>query len=615
MPFQKLAFSPGVNEQRTATLNKGGWSASNLIRFREGLPEVKGGWVAFLLAPLQGAVRAVHAWATLAGIATLGAGTSQRLYICQGGDGFDVTPIVATNHPTNPFVTMLGSSVVTINDGSAPSGLSPGSFIEISAASAVAGLTLAGEYTVVAINSPGQYTISVAPLTANAGATGGGTPAIAYLLPAGRQDAAIGDGWGIGPWGSGAWGTPRSGAVAGTIFPRLWTIDNWGENMIATARGAGTTIWYWVAATGVNVRAAALSGAPSIVNGAIVAAPIEMVIAFGCNPPLGGNQDPMLIAWSDEGDNTDWTPEVTNQAGSFRLNNGSQIMQVIPNQQQILVGTDTALFGMQYIQPPLVWGFTQLGAGCGFISPNAGGVLGGVLMWMSNYEIWMYNGQASVVECALHDAVFKGMNRQQQSKICCVVNSEWTEVIWNFPSTNAVENDSAVWINLNELQTHGPLNCWYGSGVAFGGPAYTRTAGIDDNVFGSPIGADDSGNVWSEETGYTANGAAMPWSIRSGYVDIADGENYAFLDLVIPDQILSGVCAYTFFSIVDPSDTPQQYGPFVVGTGTRFLPNGPQGLRIRARAIALQIDNSPMNVGNFWRMGAPRARIAQDGRN
>ena len=637
MPFQRITFSPGVNQQRTPTANKGGWSFCNLIRFREGLPEVKGGWVAFVAAALQGAIRGLHAWATLSGIATLGAGTTERLYVVQGGTAYDVTPAVATNTLTNPFVTTAGSSVITVNDGTAPGGLAPGNFVEISGGTAVAGLTLAGEYIVQSVISPTEYTLTVAPLTANAAATGGGSVTIAYLLAVGSVNTLVGTGWGTGTWGAGTWGTPRTGGTvsAGVAPARVWTIDNWGENMIACARGAGS-IYQWVAGSGVTVRAAALTNAPAIANGAIVAAPIEMVVAFGCNPPLGGAQDPMLVAWSDEGNNTVWTPLVTNQAGSFRLNNGSQIMQAIPIQLQILIWTDTALFGMQYIQPPLVWSFNQLGASCGAISPNAACVLGGVALWMSSAEFWMYNGTATIIDCAVRDTVFKGMNQAQQSKICCVTNSEWSEVSWNFPSTNSSENDSYVTINLDEMSRSGPLNCWYGGGVAFAGAPFVRTAGIDTNVFGSPIGGDASGNVWSEEQGYTAGGAAMPWFIQSGFVDIADGEDYSFLDLLIPDQILAGgACAYTILSIVDPADAQQiiaiqqpgvpevnvggavclQYGPFTVGPNTRFLPNGVQGLRARARAVALRIDNSLMVVGNFWRMGAPRARITRDGRN
>jgi hypothetical protein len=603
MPFEKLTFSPGVNSQRTPLLNKGGWSASNLVRFRESLPEVKGGFTAFLSggAQLQGAVRGLHAWATLAGIATLGAGTPFRLYAIQGFAASDVTPIVKTTTPTNPYTTTNLSSVVTVHD--VANGQALGNFVEISGGTAVAGLTITGEYVIQSIVDGDHYTISVAPSAANAGTTGGGTPTFNYLLAVGTTNAGAGSGWGAGTWGQETWGTARSTASTGVVFPRFWTIDNWGENMMANPRGAGG-IYQWVAATGLTVRAAVLSGAPLFANGVLVAAPVQMVIAYGCNPPAGGSQDPMLISWSDSGNNTSWTPLSTNQAGSFRLNSGSMIMQALASQQQILIWTDTAIYGMQYIQPPLVWGFTQLGASCGVLSPSGAGVLGGIAFWISDYEFWMYNGEPTVLDCPLHDQVFKNLNRTQQSKIICSINTEQAEVTWFYPSANAQENDSYVTVNVAEMTRSGPLNAWYGGKL-------NRSSWIDDNIFGSPISGDQFGNIWNEEQGNAANGAAMPWSILSGYVDIASGEDYSFLDLIIPDQVLiGGQCAYTIFAIVNPSDAPQQFGPYIVTPGTRFLP-----LRVRARAIALQIDNSPMVVGNFWRHGAPRFRISPDGRN
>lgn len=601
MPFQKLTLAPGINTQRTPTLNKGGWSDSNLIRFRQGLPEVRGGWLAFLSGPLDSAIHGLHAWSTLTGVASLGIGTLQRLYISQGHAAADVTPIVRTRVLSGPFTTQLGSSIVTVHDPA--HGQSSGNIVEISGGTPFAGLTIVGEYIVQSVTDGDNYTISVAPAVANAATTDGGSVTFNYLLPVGSENASVGEGWGSGTWGQETWGTPRSGGSTGVIFPRLWTIDNWGENMIACARGAGG-IYQWVAASGTATRAAVLAGAPTEVNGALVAAPVQMVIAFGCNPPLGGAQDPMLVAWSDAGDNTDWTPTAANQAGSFRLNSGSLIMQALASQQQILLWTDTSLYAMQYIQPPLVWGFTQLGASCGAISPQAAGVLGGVPFWLSPYEFWMYAGEPRIIDCPLRDSVFKNFNQLQQSKVVCAINTEWSEVTWFYPSAGATDNDSYITLNVDEMARSGALNAWYGGKM-------NRSAWIDDNIFGSALGGDTLGNVWSEEQGNTANGMAMPWSIRSGYVDIANGEDYSFLDLIIPDLVLTGgQCAYTIFAIVNPTDTPQQFGPYTVTQGTRMIP-----LRLRARAIAIQIDNSPMVVGNFWRYGADRFRITPDGRN
>ncbi|HEX3587802.1 MAG TPA: hypothetical protein VH024_17515 [Candidatus Angelobacter sp.] len=596
MPFRKLTLRPGVNVQRTQTLNQGGWSFSNLIRFKEGLPETVGGWTAFLQSALQGAIRALHAWATLASTASLGIGTNLRLYVVQGDQSYDITPIVAQTTPSSPITTISGQSIVTITDPSiAGLGLTVGSFVEWVGGSPINAVSLSGEYTVLSVPTSGTYTIDSGIIASGSG-VGGGTPTISYLLPIGTIDAGSANGWGSGAWGEGTWGTPRAGGSTGITLPRLWSLDNWGENLIANPRGRG--IYQWVAATGTSVRSAVLTNAPTISNQIAVASPLQMLLAFGCSPPAGGAQDPMLVAWSDVGNNTNWTPTAANQAGSFRLTNGSQIMQAVVSQQQVLVWTDTTLYGMQYLGAPLVWGFTQLGASCGAISPNAVGIFGGFPYWMSNFEFWMYNGTVQQIDCSLRDQVFKNLNVAQASKIITFVNTQHSEVSWFYPSAQSTENDSYVTINLDQQP---PI--WYGGSLS-------RTAAIDNNVFGGPLAADATGNIWSHEVGYAAAGAAMPWKILSGFVDLAEGEEYIFVDMLIPDQIMTnGPVAYTVFTTNFPGDTPQQYGPFIVNSSTEIVP-----LRARARQIAFQVDNSLAVVGSFWRHGAVRARATADGR-
>ena len=174
MPLQKLKLRPGINAQRTLLLNEGGWSSCNLIRFREGMPELMGGWVPFLNAAVQGVCRSLHAWTSLAGQQIAGVGTHLRLYIIEGGVAFDITPIVQTTTPTSPFTTIAGSSIVAVSDPALATLLSIGSFIEISGSAAVGGLTLAGEYVVQSVSSGTTYTIQAAANAASS-ATGGGT--------------------------------------------------------------------------------------------------------------------------------------------------------------------------------------------------------------------------------------------------------------------------------------------------------------------------------------------------------------------------------------------------------------------------------------------------------
>lgn len=599
MPFVKLLPKPGINTQRTQTLNEGGWSVANLVRFREGLPEVIGGWTAFAQATVQGVCRKLHAWVTLSSIDALGIGTHLRLYVAEGGQPYDVTPVVQTTTPNNPFTTTVGQSIVLVTDaGISGLGLTVDSFVEISGATAVNGITLSGEYTVLTVPSTTTYTVQAAGTAAGSGA-GGGTPTIGYLLPAGTADELPSVGYGVGAYGAGTYGTPRSSS-AGEFLPSLWTLDHWGENLIACRRDFG--VYQWQPSLGLATRAAALSGAPAQAKGAIVAAPAQILIAYGCAPPSGGAQDPMLVAWCDVGSNTTWTPTATNQAGSYRLTDGSQIMIAHRAHQMILLHTDTALFAMQYIGTPLIWSFSQVGAACGLIAPNAAAFLGGIEYWWGLLNFWMFDGTAKPIDCPVRDIVFKNINAAQIGKVFAAVNSQWGEIWWFYPSADAIEVDSYVVVNTQTLAAD-PASAWsYGT--------LSRTAWIDGSVFGNPIATDATGAIWSHETGYSAAGAAMPFAVESGYLDIAEGEQFGFIDLVIPDQVLDGgPIAYTFYVTRYPGDTPQVFGPYQVMPTTEFI-----AFRARGRQIAWRIDNSYSVPDTFWRLGAARARIAPDGR-
>lgn len=594
MPFRKITPRSGISSRATPLLQKDGWSSSNYVRFRGGLAEVQGGWIQFGSSQMQGVCRGMTQWGSLSGTPLLAAGTNSNLYVTRNFSLQDITPVVLTTNPTNPFSTVNLSTVVTVVDpGSVPN---VGSSVTITGGIPVGGITLSGPYVIQTVLTSSSYTITAAaPATSTA--TGGGSPVISYLLPIGLVDATTTNGWGGGTWGQGTWGTPRSGQAGFPVQPRTWTMDHWGQNLVACPRGG--SIYTWVPGSGYS-PAVLLTGAPTQANGTMVSAVQQVQWAWGCAPPLGGSVNPMLLRFSDVGDNTDWVPTTSNQAGSFPLSNGSQIMGGLTTQQADLFWTDTALYAAQYVGYPDVWGFIPLATACGAISPACMGTIGAKQYWMSNLGFWIFDGVARPIDCPVWDLVYRNINTQQVWKIDCGVNSQFGEISWFYPSASSQEIDTRVTFNTISGE-------WWVDPLS-------RSYWLDAGVFGLPIAADPSGVVWFHETGYNAGAGPLPWFIETGYFDLDEGESIQTDDQFWPDQILSGTNAafsVTVFGQYDSASTPVASGPYTVTAATEYFPIDVQ----RTRQLAVRFDNTTLGtLGMFWRNGAPRIRFGRDGR-
>ncbi len=374
MPLQKLQFRPGVNREGTTLANEGGWFESDKVRFRSGYPEKIGGWVKDTgtqyntgtnLAPATGSFwgtcRALYNWLNLAGFNLLGLGTNLKYYIQDsiGGNFYDVTPIrYQVTVASNAFTTTNGSTTVTCNVTA--HGAQAGDFVTISGvASAVNGIPAADlnkEFRVVSVPTSGTFTITVASGATSAGTTGAGT--FAFQLTTGSDVYTTAAGWGAGGWGGVTTGFPSTGwglaAATGVgVDLRLWSQSAFGENLIFNARGG--TLNFWAVnptpttydrgqvivaggsitqknyATGSGTTTVSIdSTCPSLVNYVMVSDASRFTIAFGCNDPTGVYSsvalDPLMVRWSDQESYSTWTPAITNQAGSYRLSQGSEIV-------------------------------------------------------------------------------------------------------------------------------------------------------------------------------------------------------------------------------------------------------------------------------------------------
>jgi len=499
------------------------------------------------------------------------------------------------------FTTTSGSQIVTVT--LANHGYGVGNQFYIGVPTAVGGITLSGLYTVSSVTSTNVFTFS-AQNTATSGASAyinNGKIQSTFYIALGPQPA--GTGFGVGGYGTGGFGVGTTQpSVPGTpITTTDWTLDNFGQDLIACP--AGGAIYYWDPSGQLQTAQIVGGNAPLVNSGIFVAMPERQVIAYGSSFTL--SPDPLLIRWSDIGDFTQWNATPTNQAGSYRIPTGSKIVAGIQGPQQGLLWTDLDLWAMQYIGPPFVYGFNKIGSNCGAISRHCTGQLNGAIYWMSQKQFFMSMGSGpQSIPCPVWDVIFQNINTSYLYKVACGVNSQFNEITWYYPSASSTENDSYVKYNT-------VLQQW-----DFG--TLGRTAWIDQSVLGPPIGAGSDNYLYQHEVGNdAANGnqtTAMLSSFQTGYFELNEADNLIFIDQIWPDMkwgTYSGnpnaTVQITFYVTNYPGDTPVAYGPYTMTQATEYI-----SVRIRARLMAFNISSN--DVGTFWRLGAIRYRYQIDGR-
>ena len=613
MPLQKLKFNPGVDRENTRYAAEGGWYETDKVRFRRGMPQKIGGWVRLSAATFLGVCRSMLNWVTLQQQNLVSVGTNLKYYIERGGAYFDITPIRATATLTNPFTTTLNSTTVLVTDNA--HGALQNDFVTFSGASAVGGLTLNGEFQISRIND-NSYNITAAA-TASASATGGGTVTAAYQINTGNEIAVPFTGWSAGAWGAGTWG------VGGTTLApiRLWSQANFGEDLFFGYRGG--SLFYWDASTGVNTRAVyvtSLGGAsnvPTIVNKTFVSDIFRFAFCFGSNPLGATALDPMLIRWSNQEDVANWTPLATNQAGSLRLSRGSEIITVLQARQEILIWSDTALYGMQYLGAPEVWGAQLLGDNITIASVNAAVYSGNIAYWMGTDKFYSYDGTVKTLPCSVRSYVFNDFNTSQYAQVVGGTNERFDEIWWFYCSANSTQNDRYVVYNyLQDIWYYGTLS---------------RSAWIDSDLRENPMAATYSNNLVNHEVGYDSQEGAVASAITatllSSEFDLDDGDKFMFVNRVLPDVTFEGSTVTNPAAVMTLS--PMQNSgsgynnPLSVGgnsastvTRTATVPieefTGQVFVRLRGRQMAFKVESTELGVA--WKLGIPRLEMRADGR-
>ena len=620
MTLSKFVFRPGINREGTAYDNEGGWFDSNLIRFKDGRPEKFGGWAKDTLSTYLGKARALHAYVSLEGTKYLGLGTTVKYYIKQGTNFDDITPIRSTTSAGDvTFAATNGSSTITVTDTS--HGAATNDFVTFSGAASLGGNVTAAvlnqEYQILLVTGVNTYEITAkdtsgTTVTANASDSGnGGSSTVGtYQINVGLDVYVASTGWGTGTWGAGTWGS--STAISASNQLRLWTHDHFGDNLIINPRGGG--IYRWVENSGSSVRAVELattSGAvevPTIGLQVITSEKDRHLIILGADPFDGtsrsGASDPMLIAFSDQENELDFQPRSTNTAGSLRLSSGSAIIGAVKSRQEILIWTDTALYSMQFIGPPFTFGVNLINENTGLSAPKAAVTAPSGVYWMGYDNFYVYTGSVRKLPCSILSYVFDDFNASQVFKTHAFTNTKYDEVGWFYCSASSDEIDRYVIYNYQD-------NVW-----AYG--QLRRYAWLDAGVEPYPR-ATDSNLLYEHETGYDDDGSPMTnVFIESSDFDIGDGEQFAFINRIIPDiRFLSNASDGQVNIVLKTRNFP---GDSLSTNSTSAISSTTQQSHVRARArqavlrVESDDDNTTANTSTGWRLGATRMDVRSDGR-
>jgi len=533
-----------------------------------------------------------------------------------GAGPWPVTGI--TTSLTDPFATTNGSDVITVTQTA--HGLSNGNAVIFANATATGGVSavLLNTLFYPTVANANAYTITV-QANATSTTTGGGN-VIAYTQT-----------------GTHGWGQGFTVGIGQQL--RLWTNDNYGQQLFIAPRGG--SVFYWIPAGqlypdttqgGLETRAQSLatqstaagfdgSRVPTETLQIVASAIQRFIICFGANPydPVTANTDfdPLLVRWSDQENPYEWVPAVTNQSGEFRLSSGSFIMCARNTRQEILVWTDSAIYSMQYLGPPYVWGFQVLMDNISIMSPNAAITINNVTYWMGVDKFYQYSGRVETLPCSLWQYIFEDINKEQSFQVFCGSNEGYNEIWWFYCSTGSNEVNKYVIYNYLERS-------WYYGTMA-------RTAWLDSGIRQYPMAADYNSRMLFHESAVDDVSGEQPVAIdayiQSSDFDIGDGHNFGFVWRILPDVNFNGSNVnnpYVTMRVKPRQNSGAPYGtadnPEVI-SGDNFSTapvynvqefTGQVYTRLRGRQLAFRIESDSLGVA--WQLGSPRIDIRNDGR-
>jgi hypothetical protein len=645
MPLQKIQFKPGFNKQQTATGAEGQWIDGDNIRFRYGEPQKIGGFQQLVASTLAGPARDQHTWTALDGKKYAAIGTSKLLAIYYESEFFDITP-VKTAVTGCTYTSTTGSATVTITK--AGHGLSTGDYLIFSAATTPGAPTTSytsasfttNAFEVRSVPTSSTFTLTMPTTETGTGVTTGGTLSFQAYETIGPVAQTPAYGWGTATWGFETWGTERSTSSV-TLAPGSWSLDNYGQVLVATIKNGKTFTWDPSAAGRLSIRAAVVANAPTASICSVVSDRDRHLFLFGTETTIGDptTQDPMLIRFSNQEDINTWNPTVTNTAGTFRLDTGNEIIGALQGKDYILVLTDQAAYTIQFVGPPFTFSIRQVGTNCGCIGQHAMVYAQGAVFWMGyGGGFFAFDGTVKQIPSLVEDFVFTsvgdnlGINYDSSQIVYAYHNSLYNEVGWNYAKSGSTQVDRNVVYNFVE-------NTWsvgtlarttYNDAVTFDLPyatQYNRTGTPTFPTINGVTNTYGSSKYWAQETGVnevdaSGNATAIAAYIKSGDYDISeqglggDGQLIMRVKRFIPDfKSLEGNVKITLFFRDYPANnesTPSTTPPLITGPFTITSSTDKVDTRVRGRQVSLKIENDALN--ETWRYGTLRLDIEAGGR-
>jgi hypothetical protein len=638
---------PGIDKQNTDSGAEFRWVDCDNVRFRYGLPEKVGGWSSLVTDTIVGVSRKMHAFVDLDGNRYVAIGTDKFLLLYFEGQLFDITP-VKTALTGATIATTSGSAVCTITKAS--HGLSAGDIVQFNNVTLPAGTGYSASdfedknFQVTGVTSTSVFTVTQTTNATATVSTGGSIELIPYE-PVGPAAQSYGYGWGIDGWGDGNWGEAASASDV-SLEPGLWSLDNFGEVLIATIANGKTFTWNAGAASATSNRAStttsgfATGSNPTASRLTLVSPTTRHLCHFGTETTIGSTstQDDMFIRFSDQEDINDYTATAINSAGDFRLQDGTKIMGALKAKETILVWTDNALYTMKFVGAPFTFGFEQVGTNCGLIGKNAAIEIDGVAFWMSPNGFFMFDGTVKSLPCSVEDFVYDNIDTTKGQQVMAGLNNLFTEVVWWYPSQGSEYNDKYVVFNYGEQMKGGT---WYiGTeartswidAVVYPKPFGTKYDASASGTFPEVIGEDGLGQttLFEHEVGTDQVNPNGTTTLVTSFVKSYDfdlqsrasnaqgratgptiaGEVFLALRRFIPDfKTLEGNAKVTLAVKRYPqqSETTTTLSPFTITATT-----DKKDTRARGRFINIKIENDA--VSESWRFGTFKIDIQPDGR-